>query len=477
MLSNSRQCSRVGGKSNTAPAPPLAAAQLGVPGKACRKDLSHPLTYPDSNDVFYNELLTKLITPQLYLTAVGQKRKRLLANDAPPNNTFRLHPLEKEEEGANTESKVNGDPSIVMVTIAPTLSNVEGSAGRCGGTASLISMDMTNDCRVIVGGFDDSVVRVWSNTQGGSVDECGDAGNAEPSFGRYSSAIDTTLPHPRGALPTHANPTPTCIELIGHSQPVYGVSVDNFSNHSSGLLASCSSDSTVRLWNTTVSRCVEKVVCTSPCWDVQFGPLGYYYATANQDRNAYVYATDRLTPLRAMTSHTSSGHVSDVTKVVWHPNAMYIATGSDDSTCRLWDIRGLRSGSFMTREFKDRHCGSHAVTSMTISPCGSYLAVGSEVGNIFVWDMSVNSRLLRVLSPAGAQPVYSLSFSDNGQVLSSGGADCVVSNWDMTVHADDTNVTVQDTPTQLYHTKHTPVYHIHRIENTKTPIMCVGGPF
>jgi transcription initiation factor TFIID subunit 5 len=42
-------------------------------------------------------------------------------------------------------------------------------------------------------------------------------------------------------------------------------------------------------------------------WDVEFSPLGYYFATASHDRTARLWSTDHIYPLRIF-----AGHLSDV---------------------------------------------------------------------------------------------------------------------------------------------------------------------
>ena len=146
------------------------------------------------------------------------------------------------------------------------------------------------------------------------------------------------------------------LEFIGHTRAVYGVSQFNYnahlnsyshSNHHDNhhdnhndddsssssyvtddrLILSCSADETIRLWDTAVSQCVGRYNCVCPSWDVSFNPLGYYFASANQDKTATMYATDRITPIRMFV-----GHYSDVNCVNWHPNGMLLGTGK----LQLW---------------------------------------------------------------------------------------------------------------------------------------------
>ncbi|CAN0408205.1 unnamed protein product, partial [Ectocarpus sp. 13 AM-2016] len=40
-----------------------------------------------------------------------------------------------------------------------------------------------------------------------------------------------------------------------------------------------------------------------PVWDVAFGPAGYYFATASDDRTACLWSTDCASPLRIFAGH------------------------------------------------------------------------------------------------------------------------------------------------------------------------------
>ena len=117
--------------------------------------------------------------------------------------------------------------------------------------------------------------------------------------------------------------------------------------------------------------------------------MGTYFATASRDRTARLWSTERINALRVFAGHLSDVDVSiaisinEVTSinhfflggggrrrrqcVRFHPNSLYLATGSSDTTCRLWDVQ---RGSCM-RVFIG-HTGP--ITCIATSPDGRYLA-------------------------------------------------------------------------------------------------------
>lgn len=104
-------------------------------------------------------------------------------------------------------------------------------------------------------------------------------------------------------------------------------------------------------------------------WDVEFGPYGFYFATASHDRTARLWSCDHIHPLRIF-----AGHLSDVDTVKFHPNSKYLVTGSSDRTARLWDVQ--RGAS--VRVFAG-HQGS--VKTVAVSPDGKLMASAGKIWN------------------------------------------------------------------------------------------------
>src|SRR5262245_15487417 len=123
------------------------------------------------------------------------------------------------------------------------------------------------------------------------------------------------------------------------------------------------------------------------------------------------------TQLRILFAHRGDAFNS----VTWSPDSRMIATGSDDSNIRLWDI----AGGELARTLEG-HQG--LVRSVAWSGDGQWLASGAQDGTVRLWEAS-SGRLVRTLE--GHQgSVWSVAWSGDGQWLASGAVDRTVRRGD-----------------------------------------------
>ncbi|RXK40353.1 transcription initiation factor TFIID subunit 5 [Tremella mesenterica] len=277
-------------------------------------------------------------------------------------------------------------PSIVAFTL---FDNGEGAS----------SIEFSPDSSLMAAGSPESCIRLW-NLKGEKLK----AKSVDPLSG--SLVEDEGLPMRK---------------LIGHSGPVYSLSFDplNGSASSPSSLLSASQDGTVRLWSldTYTNLVAYRGHGRDPVWDVEWGPMGVYFATASRDRTARLWCSDRVSPVRMYT-----GHLSDVNCVKFHPNSLYLSTGSNDASCRLWDVqRGACIRLFLGHV--------DAVTTLAISPDGKMLASAGLDSNIWLWDLGSSRPIKTMTGHRG--PISSLTFSSESSMLVSGSLDCTVRCWDV----------------------------------------------
>ncbi|MCI4626957.1 MAG: AAA family ATPase, partial [Candidatus Magnetoovum sp. WYHC-5] len=203
----------------------------------------------------------------------------------------------------------------------------------------------------------------------------------------------------------------------------------------STLLASASSDDTVKIWNVrdgsllrTLSDHREEVNF------VAFSPDGTYIASASSDGTIKIWNVKDGSLLR-----TLSDHRKEVNSVAFSPDGTYIASASSDDTVKIWNVR---DGSLL-RTFNDHR---EEVNSVAFSPDGTLLVSASSDGTIKTWNVKDGS-LLRIFSNH-QDAIKFVVFSPDGTLLASASSDDTIKIWNLqdvsltrtlSDHRDDVN--------------------------------------
>jgi len=130
------------------------------------------------------------------------------------------------------------------------------------------------------------------------------------------------------------------------------------------------------------------------------------------------------------------GHTSEVFICSWNPTNSLLASGSGDSTARIWNIPDIPSGPEASaisahplelKHFTNNQERSKDVTTLDWNPDGTLLATGSYDGVARIW--TAQGQLKTILSRHKG-PIFSLKWNKRGDNLLSGSVDKTAIIWD-----------------------------------------------
>lgn len=136
-----------------------------------------------------------------------------------------------------------------------------------------------------------------------------------------------------------------------------------------------------------------------------------------------VDATARIWDVRnGKNVQTHVGHESDINSVDFFPDGNAFATGSDDSSCRIFDMRCY--GEINKFANDSIICG---ITSVAFSKSGRLLFAGYDDFNVYAWDTLSDGKMhaFQLLQPHENR-VSSLQINPKGDALCTGSWDTVL---------------------------------------------------
>ncbi|KAF9297290.1 hypothetical protein BGZ88_010473, partial [Linnemannia elongata] len=177
------------------------------------------------------------------------------------------------------------------------------------------------------------------------------------------------------------------------------------------VLASGSSDKTVRLWDTSSGNNIFVMKGhTDSISSIAYAPNGQQFVSGSNDTTVRIWDVSTKESLATLTNHTDR-----VSSVAYSPDGQYIVSASWDMTLRIW-----RSFSPFDQVSVLRGA-TKKITGLSVSPDGLFqVAACCNDKTVRLWDVTPSD------SDTSASGVSSITISYDGQQLATGGYDSTI---------------------------------------------------
>lgn len=190
---------------------------------------------------------------------------------------------------------------------------------------------------------------------------------------------------------------------VAHDEKTSSVTAISFAPDS-GRLATASTDSTVRLWDTVTRRELGRLAHNSMIRSVAFDHSGTVLVTGSEDGRIRQWEVRSAKELGGLDMR----HSRAVDAVSFSPDDRFLATGSEDHTARVWDSKTGREICRMAH--------GDGVRKLSFSPDGKEIATVGDGQAARVWDATTGQETARAVHESS---VNAVAFSPNGRFLAS----------------------------------------------------------
>lgn len=213
------------------------------------------------------------------------------------------------------------------------------------------------------------------------------------------------------------------IQLDGHKSEVFNCEWNPFSN----FVASCSADSTARIWKLAFGKDgidLEKTIKDSIILDHTISSETTNVVSIDWNEKGTLLATGtysgaaRIWNLKGETVHQLFYHNQPIFSIKWNKSGTLLLTGSIDKKSAIWDAKD----GVLRRDYE----ASEKILDVDWKD-DNVFAVGTSDGQVYIYNVNEQSYLKSLL--AHSKDVNSVRWSPNGSILASCSDDNTAKLW------------------------------------------------
>jgi WD40 repeat protein len=179
------------------------------------------------------------------------------------------------------------------------------------------------------------------------------------------------------------------------------------------ILATVGEDQKVRVWETQTGKILHEYEAPPFAHRLYFSRDGRKLACAHWNEE-HTHGSVRVWDLKESGEIvTFPAHLEQIWDIAFSPDGQTLATGSPDSTAKLWDLNDVTQPKFVLRG------RLLAVISLDFSPAGRRLAVSGDSGETKIWDVRTGQELVSLKGGDGF--IRHTVFVDEDTLLTAGG--------------------------------------------------------
>ncbi|RYG93414.1 WD40 repeat domain-containing protein, partial [archaeon] len=188
------------------------------------------------------------------------------------------------------------------------------------------------------------------------------------------------------------------------------------------LLASPSSDGTVRIWNTQTGECIRVLQMGGSITTITWSPDSKIAAFASKGTTIFLWEAEKNPGITSFTTP----YGGDVYMLAWSPNSDILASASRDGSIRLWDKQQELSVQSTSQTMR-----AAAALCLDWSPDGKYIVFGGFSGHITLLKASYypNYYTTTLQTHEHTKSVTCVAWSPDGRHFASASEDKRVLIW------------------------------------------------